>query len=342
MCNVKITPLNGTVQANIIIMLILNALPAVATIIGNLAFIVTLIRTRSLHRPSNILLGGLCVSDLLVGFVVQPVYISFLFKLLLDDDIHKGLQSAFTICFFLSGGLSFSFAAQMSLDRYVAICHPFFYCASATCKRYIASVIVTSAAWAAFALLQIDKRIMNSLPYQTIVILYIIGTTLTILICYGRIFLILLKKRNSVLSIGTIDGRETQEENCRKEKEKAKTHMIGIIIAFFLLSYLPYVSLVGYFAFRGSSCWDSDHIFLMNLWVNAFLLWNSSMNMIIYSVKSTEIRRACIRTFSCLKKKEIRAGEEERSKKQICNGWRFEYRLMKFHIENSEFRALVA
>ena len=44
-------------------------------IVGNGVFSIVLLRKKSLHTPSNILLGALSFSDLLVGSVVQPLWI---------------------------------------------------------------------------------------------------------------------------------------------------------------------------------------------------------------------------------------------------------------------------
>ena len=46
------------------------------TILGNSLVLATILRTPSLRSPSTIFLFSLAVSDLLVGLVVQAVYIS--------------------------------------------------------------------------------------------------------------------------------------------------------------------------------------------------------------------------------------------------------------------------
>lgn len=296
MCNYTLLPLTELAKINIKALLILDMVPAVATVIFNTIFILTLIATRLLHRPSNVLLGALSVSDLIVGFIARPLYLSFLFKMLLGNEMDLDLLHAFTVSFFLSGGLSFSFVAQVSLDRYMAVCHPFLYSRFATCRKHLIMTSVTCVAWLAFALLQINASIGNNTFYKITTILHMLIMIATTAFSYTRIHAILLKKRNAILTVGVIDGKSPTVATDRHQ-ERAKTHVVGIIVGFFFLSYTPYVTLVAYFAARGNGCWNSDVIFIVNTWVNFLLLWNSCINTVIYFVKSGEMRRACIRMF---------------------------------------------
>ena len=56
---------------------LLNGLLKVLTIMGNVLVLTAMLKTPSLRSPSTIFLCGLAVSDLLVGFVVKPIYIGF-------------------------------------------------------------------------------------------------------------------------------------------------------------------------------------------------------------------------------------------------------------------------
>ena len=56
---------------------LLNCLLMLLTIMGNVVVLTAMLTTPSLRSPSTIFLRSLAVSDLLVGFVVQPIYIGF-------------------------------------------------------------------------------------------------------------------------------------------------------------------------------------------------------------------------------------------------------------------------
>ncbi|KAL9958768.1 hypothetical protein ACROYT_G035826 [Oculina patagonica] len=99
----------------VIINCVLNAPLMVISIIGNTLVLAAMLRTPSLRSPSMILLCSLAVSDLLVGLVVQPLYIA---KELTEDLF------VFRISYFMSFsscGVSLCTVAAISLDRLAAI-----------------------------------------------------------------------------------------------------------------------------------------------------------------------------------------------------------------------------
>ena len=59
---------------------VLNAPPMVISIIGNILLLVAVLRTPSIRSPSTILLCSLALSDLLVGVVVQSLYLAAFLK----------------------------------------------------------------------------------------------------------------------------------------------------------------------------------------------------------------------------------------------------------------------
>lgn len=292
MCNETLAPFTTLAVINIKVLLILDFLPGIGTAIGNAVFIVTLIKTPSLQRPSNVLLGSLCISDLLVGFIVRPLYITFLLKILLSHRMDLLIKFAFSKSFFYCGGLSLCFAAQVSLDRYIAICHPFFYERHITCKKYVISTITWCIVWLGFTSFQLDRSISKSFSYNLMKITYILSAVAITIVCYRKILQAIRRQKMVVPKIGTISGEERQDE-IQQRKERSKTYMVCVIIGIFLVSYTPYLSLLVYFGARkNGGCWNNDGVFVVNNWVNIFLLWNSFINPIIYCVMSKQIRKA--------------------------------------------------
>ncbi len=68
---------NSHPETVVIINCVLNAPLMLISIIGNTLVLAAILRTPSLRSPSFILLCSLTVSDVLVGFVVQPLYITY-------------------------------------------------------------------------------------------------------------------------------------------------------------------------------------------------------------------------------------------------------------------------
>ena len=100
----------------------------------NLAVIVTIIRTPSLHVPVNVLLCSLAAADCLTGLVVQPVYASWRLLLHHFEDpcrlVH--LYQASKSLPFLFVGCTFLNLAITSVDRFYAVTKPIMYRATVT------------------------------------------------------------------------------------------------------------------------------------------------------------------------------------------------------------------
>lgn len=131
-------PINNSSHETIIITnCILNAPLMLISIIGNILVLAAISRTPSLRSPSTILLCSLAVSDLLVGLVVQPVYIPT--KLKENGSLLKAL---YVMVPFASGG-SVLIMTLISVDRFLALHYHMRYTNLMTARRAIyASVLL--------------------------------------------------------------------------------------------------------------------------------------------------------------------------------------------------------
>ena len=203
MCNFTVLFPQTAVSRNIIIFLALDFIMAVLTIAGNSIFMLTLIKTRELHTPSNMLLGALCLSDLLVGFIVHPMFITFYFKAQLqrthDEVTEKMIFTAQHIC----TGLSFLFGVIVSLDRYAAICHPYRYHALAKCKTHLWIAVLTGMTWTLIPVIDrfIDEPLFLAVSTSGGVL---IGISL-ILFSYYRIYSVIRTQKRQVHTLGRIE-----------------------------------------------------------------------------------------------------------------------------------------
>ena len=77
-----------TLNAIITSLAVIDILPALWTITGNAICIFTFAKTRSLHTPSNVLVGALCATDLYAGLVLQPLILTKWFMIPSQHDIH--------------------------------------------------------------------------------------------------------------------------------------------------------------------------------------------------------------------------------------------------------------
>ena len=94
---------------------LLNVLLMPPSIIGNVFVLVAILTTPSLRSPSILFLCSLAVSDLLVGLVVQPVYIAY------QLNPEQGFKDAFDALSSLGCGVSLCTMTAISLDRFFAL-----------------------------------------------------------------------------------------------------------------------------------------------------------------------------------------------------------------------------
>ena len=103
--------------------------------LSNLAIIVTVIKTPSLQRSSNILLCNLATANCLAGVTVQPIFAVWWINVQYVQNTcssQQQLSTAFSVSNILMTGLSFTNLAVISADRCYAVSRPFAYRAKVT------------------------------------------------------------------------------------------------------------------------------------------------------------------------------------------------------------------
>lgn len=272
----------------------IDILPALWTIAGNAICIFTFVKTRALHTPSNVLVGALCATDLYTGLIIQPLFISICFNISSHNDI-SNLVGITTIAVHFGGVASFCLTYLVTLDRYIAICHPFRYQESVTAKRYFCAVIITILATAMMTILEEYYRhevYIFNLALQAVVIPQMI-------IFYASIYKIIRRQRKAQISVGTIEGCDTNSTEVRQQKkEKKRAYTIGIIIIVFVVCYAPQmVSYLFIFKVQDGFCHLSSYAFTVSICLQMLVLLNSAVNPIVYSLRMKAIRKAACRLF---------------------------------------------
>ena len=113
----------------IIVNCFLNFPLMLISIFGNTMVLAAILKTPSLRSPSIILLRGLAVSDLVVGLIVQPIYIA---KELTSVYFLQQLTRILGVTFC---GISFGTMSAISLDRFLALQYHMIYNSLVTTSR---------------------------------------------------------------------------------------------------------------------------------------------------------------------------------------------------------------
>ena len=257
------------------------------TIFGNSAMLVAFVKSKPLHSHANILLAFLCLFDVLVGLIVHPLLIA----ILAIDENEFSLSTLVTIFFYLVSlfdGLSIIAITCIALERFIAVCFPFFYDKHASIRNSVTVISLTSAAWVLLSFLFFINEV--TLLYVCLALELVIF--LTVSSCYIYIYIIVQKKRQEVIVLGTISNDESTTVVTRNE-EGRRSKKIAALLLFFYICFLPsYIYLVYLLAQR--KCDNNLH---SSLWLLFLTLANSAGNPLIYYISRTDIREEVRRTY---------------------------------------------
>ncbi|KAM9347733.1 trace amine-associated receptor 13c-like [Symphorus nematophorus] len=251
----------------------------------NLLVIISISHFKQLQTPTNLLLLSLAVSDFFVGLFP----INFMDGCWLLGDIMCTLYQC------LAGIISSTSVGTMvmiSIDRYVAICHPLHYPTKITQKRVEVCVCVCwicSVIFQSFILKDILKQPgrYNSCVGECIFFInYIAGLVdltfsfivpiTVIVVLYMRVFLVAVSQARAMRSlVATITLQQSVKVTAKKSEMKA-ARTLGVVVVVFLICLCPYycVALTG----QDNLLNASSATFVICLYY-----FNSCLNPVIYA-----------------------------------------------------------
>ena len=281
-----------THESIVIINCALNAPLMLISIIGNALVLAAILRTPSIRSTSMIMLCSLAVSDLLVGFVAQPLYIADELQRLKKEDILLYRLSA--MIGFLLCGVSLGTMATISVDRYMALHYHMRYAALVTksrvrCTLGIIWLIVFSS---------LGFYLWNKFVYHLMAGIF---TALCLAICtfsYIKIYTIVRQHHLQIKAQQqSVESSNTGNMNMLRLKNSAINTFIFYICM--TVCYFPYVVLLTMFGTIYKD-WKTEWTFATTL-----VFMNSSINPILYCWRLRELRTAVLRTIKQLLFKEI-------------------------------------
>ena len=288
-CNTSENMINTKLTTHITILCSINILPSLIAIIGNALCITTIVKTPLLQTTSNVWVAALCVSDLIVGIIAQPLYYASLASFLTGQQIRKFWFAARVNTILLSN-TSFFLAYFVTLDRCFAICKPYLYRRVANIKG---SIIVACLAF----LLSIPSVIIDIFAKPQFLIfgpILVSLLTAQIVTSYVVIYREVLAQRRSIATVSV--SVNNKDELRRRKVEKKKTYQIMIIIITLFICYSPMC--ITSIVLKDASkevCVMSKSTIAAVIWGQFFMLLNSSINPLIYCLKMKEVRNAAIR-----------------------------------------------
>lgn len=271
---------NSLPHNTVVVNCLLNAPLIVIAIIGNTLVLAAILRTPSLRSPSIILLCSLALSDLLVGLVVQPVYLAYLQTE--NDSLYKSL----TVMAFSACGVSLYTITAISVDRFLALHYHMRYPNLMTTHR---AMKISAILWSICFLLSLFS-LWNMSFYFTSVAVNIVICILISTVSYIRIFRIVRQHQLQIHSQKQALESLNAENIQNMQRKKLYTINTFVYYIVMIVCYVP--------AFIGISIWVTSP----NRWTRSWMIaetvafMNSSINPFLYCWRHRELRAAVVNT----------------------------------------------
>ena len=271
---------NSAPEAIVILNCVLNAPLIIISVIGNTLVLAAILRTHSLFSPSITLLCSLAMSDLLVGLVLQPLYIA---NALTENSSLKQASNtiAFAVC-----GVSLLTMAAISVDRFLALHYHMRYPSLMTTPR---AIYTSATLWIIVFLLSfLNFWTINAYYFASAVSIPICLLISTV--CYIKIYCIVrqhqlqIRVQQQAVESNTTNINQIMLRSTKRAKNTFRYYIVMI------LCYTP-VFVAMAILFISPSHWTKGWTL-----ADTVVFMNSSINPFLYRWRLRELRTAVLKT----------------------------------------------
>ena len=273
----------------------LNIFLAITAFLGNALILNALPKVTSLHSSTKLLFGNLAVTDLCVGLISQPLFVTLRLStfIKMNTDIQYYFRNIGIAFDFILCGVSILTLSAISVDRLLALLLGIRY-------RTIVNLRRTRALLSFFWLTGIAAvllRFATSFSVAAIVgVIFLIIFIVISVFCYTKIFMTLKQIETQVHNRGQ-QRREGMPPNIGRYKKTVWN--IALVQLALIACYIPFIICAIVITITDSSGTTANTI-----WIFTFCLIyvNSSLNPILYCWRIKDARqevKATIRRFCC-------------------------------------------
>ena len=279
---------------------VLTVLFALTASFANVLVLVAILRTPSLHSPSNTLLFGLALADLGVGLLVHPLFLMLILgKITKNEGVFCEAGIAIEVIANALCIISLLTVTAVSLDRYLALRLHLRYKELITIKRAIVVLVIIWIIGAHSGTLWLYKP--NLVKWNVIVIIQL--CLMAAIVSYFQIYRAVTRAIHSELTM-----KCSVDQNCEAmNMARFKSHTLSTFLVYCLimLCYLPYFCVVVVITVTGPSV-PKRFAYDMTA-VGVFI--NSSLNPLVYCWRLGDVRNAVRKTAKLMVPAKFR-GEE--------------------------------
>ena len=246
-------------------------------------------KTSSLPRTLKTLLLSLAVSDVGVGLLAEPFYISLLVNWLQEKAPSCNAFKVFEMVMGLFPIASFLGVVAVSADRFLAIQFHLKYQELVTHKRVVA--VVTSIWFFSVSFSFIGLWVPPGIKFISFCVGGVVGFLLTTM-TYLKIYLVVRRHKNQIQTLQVQHLTQPSATQSFPSLRKSAVGMFYVYVVFWIC-YLPFIvcSAAVQTANSPSIAWKRFFLFS---YVLEYL--NSSLNPVIYCWKMRHVRHAVIDT----------------------------------------------
>ena len=264
------------------------------TVPGNILVLTAIIRDpyKNLRTPFNFLVLNLALSDLAVGFIVDPLSIIYhLFEGLGRNLPGFGIEVEH-MAYLIACTASVLSMAAMTVDRYIAVVYPTKYRVYQTkTKIFTVCIIIWVIASSVSCLYFIIGDFLYRFVFGNVVVIF---TFCILAFSFFRIHLTLRHQRSRLNVQQTNPQNQTQARGVKHELRVTK--MFSIILLWYVICYLP--ACIAIYLVNLCHICSCDVIHWMRDSQLCFLLLSSAVNPYVYAWTSPRFRSAFLNILS--------------------------------------------
>ena len=265
---------------------ILNIFLSITAFLENSLILFALNKEFSLHPPSKLLLRNLAITDICVGLIVEPLYVTLLVTTVNEHwSTCRSLEVAVSMISSILRAVSLLTLTAISVDRLLALLLGLRYRQVVTLKR---TWVIVFTLWI-FSTAFSATWFWNSLITLSYGFIAILLCVVTAIFSYTKIFITLRHRQTQLQDHAQIPNQANQLKILRYKKAVSSAIWLQLTL---VACYLPYCIVAALWTHKGPSP------SIVNSWsyASTLVMLNSSLNPILYCWKLEEVRQEVMNT----------------------------------------------
>ena len=280
----------ASLHTNYIIAAIFNSLFALTAFLGNGLILAALRKASSINSTSNSLLCSLALSDLMVGLVVQPLYVVYCVYGIIGGPrvrCYSRIMFAWSSDYFIA--VSFLTIVAISLDRYLTLCHRHRYRLAMTRGRTIGVIVLL---WFLCLSFPVGRFVSPSIPMILSSVVFVVFLVIPSFAIY-KIYRFLKQHENGMSSHfqhAVSNNKKMAGFNVSQYKRSVTT----LLFVYFALLVCFFPSVFVTVAWVTADRSGKLALLKVGNFSLTFLMFNSSLNPFLYCWRIREVRKLSI------------------------------------------------